>query len=152
MQDEIYLAGPLFSLAERSFNKALADKLRSRGYRVFVPQEHPQEDAPPKEVFDRDTQALRNARIVVANLDGPDPDSGTSWECGYAYGIGKTVIAFRTDVRPNEEHDKTPVNLMLAVSAKPLLDLRYGEDRRPPTMEQLLDRIIDAITPILRRR
>ena len=36
--------------------------------------------------------------FVVANTDGPDPDSGTSWECGYAY-RKKPVILFPTDFR-----------------------------------------------------
>ena len=29
------------------------------------------------------------ADMVVACMDGPDPDSGTAWECGYAHVEGK---------------------------------------------------------------
>jgi len=147
MKHDIYLAGPLFGIAERSFNRLLADELIYRGYRVFVPQDHPQGDAEAKEIFDRDVHALQNASVVVANLDGPDPDSGTCWECGYAYGIGKPVVAFRTDVRPNEEGDKTPVNLMLAVSANSMIDLRSKKPHA--NMQELLQEIVKAITPFL---
>ena len=31
-------------------------------------------------------------------MDGPDPDSGTSWEVGYAFGK-KPIVLIRTDIR-----------------------------------------------------
>ncbi len=34
----IYLAGPLFSEAERSFNDRLTQRLEKQGFRVFLPQ------------------------------------------------------------------------------------------------------------------
>jgi nucleoside 2-deoxyribosyltransferase len=33
----------------------------------------------------------------VAIMDGADPDSGTSWEVGYAYASGKTIVLVRTE-------------------------------------------------------
>ena len=47
-------------------------------------------------------------------MDGPDPDSGTCWECGYAY-RKKPVVIFRTDFRI--EGGIAPYNLMLTESA-----------------------------------
>jgi nucleoside 2-deoxyribosyltransferase len=32
-------------------------------------------------------------------MDGPDPDSGTSWEVGYAFGVKKWIVLVRTDIR-----------------------------------------------------
>jgi hypothetical protein len=68
MKRVIYLAGPLFSLAEREFNRSLAAGLRNwpsdseiKHYEVFLPQEHPQGDAPAGEIFHRDKQELKNA-------------------------------------------------------------------------------------------
>ena len=34
----VYLAGPLFSKAERRFNLLLAERLEASGFRVFLPQ------------------------------------------------------------------------------------------------------------------
>ena len=32
-------------------------------------------------------------------MDGPDPDSGTCWEVGYAFGLKKWIVLVRTDIR-----------------------------------------------------
>ena len=82
---KIYLAGPLFTLAEQSFNVELARFLESEGFEVFLPQEHEPRSKTAKSIFDMDVAALDWADMVVACMDGPDPDSGTAWECGYAY-------------------------------------------------------------------
>ena len=37
---KIYLAGPLFSLAEQGFNAELARFLEREGFEVWLPQEH----------------------------------------------------------------------------------------------------------------
>ena len=41
--------------------------------------------------------------IVIANLNsfrGKEADSGTVWECGYAYGKGKKVYGYMDSVSP----------------------------------------------------
>jgi nucleoside 2-deoxyribosyltransferase len=129
---KIYLAGPLFSIAERDFNARLAQLLRERGHEVWVPQESEQAAMTPAQIFAKDVAGIDWAEAVVANMDGPDPDSGTCWECGYAY-HKKPVVVFRTDfrvgyeVRPDAhgraESDQAPYNLMLTESATTRLDL-----------------------------
>lgn len=119
----IYLAGPLFSTAERDFNAALTGALRQRGHEVWLPQEHEQRRQTAREIFIKDVEGIDWAEAVVANMDGADPDSGTCWECGYAY-RKKPVILFRTDFR--READKGPYNLMLTQSATAVLDLAYA--------------------------
>ncbi len=66
-------------------------------------------------IFAQHIQALQDADIVVAVIDGADADSGTSWEMGYAYALGKRVVALRTDFRIADHHER--VNVMLEESA-----------------------------------
>ena len=130
---KIYLAGPLFSAAERDFNVRLTALLRQMGHDVWLPQESEQESMTPNEIFKKDVAGIDWAEAVVANMDGADPDSGTSWECGYAYGK-KPVVVFRTDFRVGYElrrdravaasqAEMAPYNLMLTESANVRLDL-----------------------------
>ena len=91
---KIYLAGPLFSTAERDFNAQLAKRLREKGHEVWLPQESEQLSMTPREIFEEDVRGLDWSEVVVANMDGPDPDLGTCWECGYAY--GKKFVNART--------------------------------------------------------
>jgi nucleoside 2-deoxyribosyltransferase len=37
---KLYLAGPLFTLAEQSFNVDLARFLKKQGFEVWLPQDH----------------------------------------------------------------------------------------------------------------
>jgi len=129
---KIYLAGPLFSTAERDFNARLTAILRGMGHEVWLPQESEQESMTPKEIFAKDVEGVDWSEAVVANMDGADPDSGTCWECGYAY-KKKWIVLFRTDFRVGYEvsankqampsADTAPYNLMLTESADARLDL-----------------------------
>jgi nucleoside 2-deoxyribosyltransferase len=126
---DVYFAGPLFTAAEIAFNREVAGYLTSKGHRVFLPQESEENkravdgysDDPASDIFHSDVAGLDSCDVVVACLDGPDPDSGTSWEIGYAYGIGKDIVCYRTDFRVHEGFD--PINLMLTESADYVLFL-----------------------------
>jgi hypothetical protein len=80
----IYLAGPLFSEAEREWLDGLALRLRNEGFDCFVPHEHfgALRELTPAEVFRVDSEGLRSANAVVAWLDGPVVDDGTACEIG----------------------------------------------------------------------
>jgi nucleoside 2-deoxyribosyltransferase len=132
---KIYLAGPLFSTAELDFNARLAQRLRDLGHEIWLPQESEQATMTPAQIFKEDVAGIDWAEVVVANMDGPDPDSGTCWECGYAY-CKKPVVVFRTDFRvgydvltvsaathPGVPDQQAPYNLMLTESATLRLDL-----------------------------
>lgn len=109
----VYLAGPLFTLAERRFNRDLAAALESLGMTVILPQEvdhEPHAAADPDRIFRRCVDDLDRAQAVVAVLDGPDADAGTAFECGYCYGRGVPVVGLRTDLRGGSE---PMVNTML---------------------------------------
>jgi nucleoside 2-deoxyribosyltransferase len=117
---KLYFAGPLFSAAERAWNAEIVAELRAAGYEVFLPQEQePGMDAAG--IFASDVAGIDWAAALVAVMDGPDPDSGTAWECGYAYGK-KPVILVRTDIRTRDDRSG-PYNAMLTGSATDRVDL-----------------------------
>jgi nucleoside 2-deoxyribosyltransferase len=94
---KLYFAGPLFSTAERAWNAEVTDGLRAAGHEVFLPQEQePGKDGPG--IFATDVGGIDWAEGLVAIMDGPDPDSGTSWEVGYAF-RKKPIVLVRTDSR-----------------------------------------------------
>ncbi len=122
----IYLAGPLFTTPERDWNVGLAARLRSGGHEVFVPQDHPAAERTGKAIFLKDLEGLGWADTVVAIMDGADPDSGTCWECGYAYATKKPVVLFRSDLRGSGDADDIPYNAMLIGAADARVELRLG--------------------------
>jgi nucleoside 2-deoxyribosyltransferase len=119
----IYLAGPLFTTPEREFNDELASWLRALGHEVFVPQEHPASTPTGAAIFDKDLKGLNWADCVVAIMDGADPDSGTSWECGYAYAKKKPVVLFRSDLRGSGDAEDILYNAMLIGAADAHIEL-----------------------------
>jgi nucleoside 2-deoxyribosyltransferase len=132
---KIYLAGPLFSAAERSFNSELTRRLRRKGHEVWLPQEFEELTMTSRQIFSKDVEGIDWAEVLVANMDGADPDSGTCWECGYAY-RKIPVVLFRTDFRAGcrlgieipaaEAANEAPYNLMLTEAATTRLDLPFA--------------------------
>ena len=80
----IYVAGALFSEAERAWLDGLAARLRDEGFDCFVPHEQfsELEELTPTEVFRIDGQGIRDANVLLAWLDGPSIDDGTACEIG----------------------------------------------------------------------
>jgi nucleoside 2-deoxyribosyltransferase len=76
----IYVAGALFSEAERAWLDGLAARLREEGFDCFVPHEQFSElkELAPAEVFRVDAQGVRDANVLLAWLDGPSIDDGTA--------------------------------------------------------------------------
>lgn len=112
---KIYFAGPLFTAAERAWNLELVAALRAGGHEVFVPQDQePGRNAAA--IFATDVAGIDWADALVAVMDGTDPDSGTAWECGYAYGR-KPIVQVRTDFRVIAGDHGAPYNPMLSESA-----------------------------------
>jgi nucleoside 2-deoxyribosyltransferase len=135
---KIYLAGPLFTAAERAFNRRLGDLLVQRGYEVWLPQQHEPRTRAARDIFLADVEALDSSDVVVANMDGPDPDSGTCWECGYAY-KKKPIIVYRTDFRKPGDTKTSPYNLMLTESADEVIDLSTDFDDEDKIVQALKD-------------
>ncbi|OPY64794.1 MAG: Nucleoside 2-deoxyribosyltransferase [Syntrophorhabdus sp. PtaU1.Bin050] len=100
MPASVYLAGPLFSLAERDFNARLARGLGEAGYEVLLPQERCKDlEDRLRDIYHQCLADLEKTDVVVAVFDGPDVDSGTAFEVGYACAQKKPVIGLRTDAR-----------------------------------------------------
>jgi len=125
---KVFIAGPLFSQAEREFNIKVDEKLREHGFETFLPQRDvgKLDELLVKEgkrayfmIFERDLKGLDWANAVVAILDGPDVDSGTAFEVGYAFAKGKPVIGLKTDMRVFARDEE--VNNMLAQGVRALV-------------------------------
>ena len=136
---KIYLAGPLFSAAERAFNARLRDLLVAANHQVWLPQEREPRRKGARYIFKADIQGIDWAEIVIANMDGADPDSGTCWECGYAY-EKKDILIFRTDFRNSDDPKIGPYNLMLTQSATWRIELPFS------SVEQIADRIVALLS------
>jgi Nucleoside 2-deoxyribosyltransferase len=104
----LYVAGPLFSEAERAWLDALAVRLRAEGFDCFVPHEKFPElaDVSVESVYAVDTGGLRSANALVAWLDGPMVDDGTACEIGMFAELCRSggdhyrgIVAITTDIR-----------------------------------------------------
>ncbi|MGA2259149.1 MAG: nucleoside 2-deoxyribosyltransferase [Thermoguttaceae bacterium] len=122
----VYFAGPLFTLAERHFNEELSAEMRRLcpTLDIFFPQTCDKEfqGLPDfaQRVYHCLLEALDRCDAVVAILDGPDTDSGTCIEIGYARAKNKPVIGVRTDFRDGEVHG---LNIMTAGICSSLIKL-----------------------------
>ena len=121
----IYLAAPLFSMAEQEFNRKLCNMIVKSGFSVFLPQEDSNDttdmrhEEKQKYIFQQNLKAIDNSDIIVAVLDGgSDVDSGTAWELGYAFATNKSVLGLKTDFRTLGSEGT--VNLMIEVSVNVL--------------------------------
>ena len=134
---KLYFAGPLFTTPERTWNAEVTAALRAAGHEVFLPQEkEPGKDAAG--IFAADVGGIDWADGLVAIMDGPDPDSGTSWEVGYAYGVKKTIVLVRTDFR-SMAGNAGEYNPMLTEAATIRLDLPAA------STTQIVTAILDAL-------
>ena len=118
---DIYLAAPLFSIAEQHFNLKLCNILINQGLKVYLPQDVEILNNDLDAVFPVHTEALINSKSVLAVLDGADADSGTCWEVGFFYGYfqcKRPIFSLRTDLR--KSGDSGGYNLMLKHSTKPV--------------------------------
>jgi hypothetical protein len=114
---QVYLAGPLFSQAERAWLDGLAATLRIAGFDIFVPHEHFDAIAEltPEEVYRVDAGGLRASNALVAWLDGPVIDDGTAAEIGaFAELVAsgdkryRGIVGLVTDLRLERRRGRAP--------------------------------------------
>jgi len=97
--------------------------VRKLGFTTYVPQRDGvklENQGDVRRIFDSDKNALTQADLIVANLDGMDVDSGTAWELGFAEGLGKHCIGVYTDWRLHFKWQT--VNLMIQCSVDKLVN------------------------------
>ncbi len=97
---KVYLAAPLSQEKRNEMSKAVQILRENPLLEVYAPVEHTIPNAwdyPNNEwglmVFTEDIQAIQNSDFVVLLSYGRlAPTAGATWEAGYAFGLGKTVI------------------------------------------------------------
>ena len=95
---KVYLASPWFKNNERVMYTQILQKMRAEGHEVYAPVEHEVPNAWDlsnaewgRQVFFADIKAIDECEEVWVLNFGMYSDTGTAWECGYAYAKGKTV-------------------------------------------------------------
>jgi nucleoside 2-deoxyribosyltransferase len=117
----VYLAGPLFTLAERRFMAHLRDLAGALpGVFALWPGDLFVNDdlaamgpAAKEHIFRGCLDGLCGSDLVAAVLDGPQVDDGTAWEIGYAHARGLPVWGLRTDFRVAGDTSHSLVNCMI---------------------------------------
>ena len=64
-------------------------------------------------IGDNNRKAIEESDIIIAVLDGPDVDSGTAAEIGYASAFKKPVFGYRGDFRLSADNEGGIVNLQV---------------------------------------
>ena len=127
----IYWASPLFTEAQRNFNKHWADALRENGYDVFLPQDLAENDSAyspsPEQIFCLDTAAVMRSDAVVAVIDDETIDCGVAAEMGIAHAAGIPVVAVYTDIRRNRPEGKMYKNLYVVGLAEVSLGIVHTQ-------------------------
>jgi nucleoside 2-deoxyribosyltransferase len=137
----LYVAGPLFSEAERSWLDMLAARLRAEGFECFVPHEQFRElaDVTVEAVYRADTEGLRSADALVAWLDGAMVDDGTACEIGMFAELVRSdsaryrgIVGIVTDLRLERRRQQSVVgdgmNLFVAGAIESCGTIVYGVD------------------------
>lgn len=95
---QIYLSSPFFNDNELEYYQKALTILRNKNLNVYAPKENQiskdnmSKEEWAKETFIKDANAIVDSKAVVMLYYGAYSDSGTSWECGYAYAVGIPVI------------------------------------------------------------
>lgn len=102
---KIYLAGPdvFHPDAARHFAEARA-LLARHGHQALVPVDN--EETTAAGIFQANMAMLAAADALLANLNpfrGLEPDSGTCFEVGCAIALGKRVVGYVADGRPQRD-------------------------------------------------
>lgn len=131
---KVYLASPLgFSHENDQYRERVKERLRQLDCTVFDPWEQEEVSLRIKEAMSVadpiararaiveaanftggvNADGLRSSDVVLAVLDGTEPDSGTVSELGYGAGIDKRCFGLRTDFRDSGDLPGLPLNLQV---------------------------------------
>ena len=146
---KIYIAGPdVFEQNSIEIGTKYTTLCKDYGFKGLYPLDNIVDFNQEKrkiadDIFIANVKFIKDADIVIANLNsfrGKEADSGTVWECGFAYGLGKKVYAYMDNTLPyidqfSSDEKKSidgmivdnderiiedfnhPINLMIACSA-----------------------------------
>ena len=127
----VYIAGPdVFCINAKEIGELLKQKCYKYEFKGLFPLDNILEANSKKElaikIKNANIELIKLCDIVIANLSpfrGPEPDSGTVWEVGYAQALGKNVVGYSTDMRDL----KTRTQDMLGLKNDSLRDLNNLE-------------------------
>ena len=112
-RDRIYLAGPFFDPQQVADQERVEKLCEKHGWPFFSPRleclitpESTKDEM--RRTFFMNVHAIRNARLVLANVEGLD--TGTIWEMGGSYFCNRKTVIY--SVNPQRK-----LNLMLAQGA-----------------------------------
>lgn len=119
MQQRIYLAGPDVFLPDAiAHGEYLKEQCTRFGFTGLFPLDNEIAAAEPAAMAEAIRLAnialIRQCDAVIANLSpfrGPEPDSGTVWEVGFAMALGKRVIGYVTDTQPLKQRTQQMLGL-----------------------------------------
>ena len=115
----VYVASPYgFAESTKGFmKKYFHPAIRKAGCVVVNPWRHKLSKKPNHAELMKlgkvNAKDIEEADGLVAALDGPDVDSGTAAEVGYAAAKGKWIIGYRGDFRKTGENSKVKLNLQV---------------------------------------
>ena len=120
---KVYLAGPgIFRPDAAEYGAMLKDLCEHYGLKGLFPLDSEVRGNNPRElaatIRAANIRMLEQSDYVIADLSpfrGPEPDSGTVWEIGYAAALGKPVLGYSSDRR--EQRAKTVDILGLQANA-----------------------------------
>jgi len=99
---KIYLASPFFNEKENAWVENTESILQDRGFDVYSPRNHEVRNTNKVgtigwayDTFYDDVKAIDECDCVVMLYHGNYSDSGTAWECGYAYATNKPVVCIQ---------------------------------------------------------
>lgn len=106
----IYMAGAMFTEADKEYNLRLAARLRSEGFEVYCPNESEpindktRTDVTGAMIYNYDIGELEASQVVLFQVS---EDSGSNWEAGYMDALSRYVdphrwygvLGMATDIR-----------------------------------------------------
>lgn len=111
----VYIAGPLFTPAQRNDIEEIGRLCKKLGFKPYMPHVdaglHLKDD-PSEKYFKQDLAAMNSADFCIAILDGSDVDSGTAFEIGYLYAKKIPAIGILRDSRFPKPREQ--MNVMIA--------------------------------------
>lgn len=100
---KIYIAGPdVFQKNSIELGKHYVKLCKEYGFEGLYPLDNvvnfnQEKQKIAQDIFFANKKMIDSCDIVIANLNsfrGKESDSGTVWECGYAYALGKKVYGY----------------------------------------------------------
>jgi len=104
---KIYIAGPdVFLPDAKEHGEILKNRCLEYNFKGLFPLDNEltanSKEELAKAIKDANIQLIKSCDIVIANLSpfrGPEPDSGTVWEVGFAQALDKQVVGYSSDMR-----------------------------------------------------